>query len=213
MDRTIPFYNILMRADTFCPDIVKKRCSQMPDHIILRPYEIGDDAAWARLHTETGDFPSEEEGIAYFRHTYAGDAAYLKERAIFAMDRYSGAVAGACIAWRDPAKAEIRAQAPAATAASLHWLVTAPAYRRLGIGGALCARVLQIYQDAGEYPVYLHTQPWSYPAVLLYASMGFCLCREDTFGDYDNQYADACRILSMHLPSAQMQHLIKTAKT
>ena len=212
LDRNIPFYNTLMRCDTYDESAVRKALAGLPDAVFLRGYQPGDEDGWAALHLETGDFDDFEEARDYFFNTYTADEDWLGERSVFAVERASGRIVGACIAWRDPAKKSVRETSPGATVASLHWLVVAEDFQRRGIGAALCASVLRIYHENGEFPVYLHTQPWSYAAILLYDTLGFRLQKTDAFGSYENQYDDAVKTLKTVLSADDMARLCEKSE-
>ena len=51
--------------------------------------------------------------------------------------------------------------------------------------------VMNIYAERQGLPVYIHTQPWSWKAILLYISLGFKLQKTDTFSHYENEYEKA----------------------
>ena len=171
LDRTIPFYNIIMRCDRILPMEVK-----LPEGYSIRAYQPGDETAWGTLHVATGDFATVHEAAEYFMKTYGADLS----RALFAVAP-DGSVVGTMTAWNDPRGTE--------TIRSLHWLAVAKDHQRKGIGKALCKSVLKLMRrEDNAAPVYLHTQPWSWKAVLLYAAQGFKLQRTDSFAAYENQY-------------------------
>lgn len=122
---------------------------------------------------------------------------------MFAVDQYEK-VAGACIAWRDSREEEC--------VASLHWLVVHPSFQGKGLGRALCQKVMQIFNDFGEMPVYIHTQPWSYQAILLYISVGFQLQMTDCFSHYENQYTQAMEALHAVLNQRQYDLLVQNSE-
>lgn len=205
LDRTIPFYNIILRLDSYTQ--TKDSACARPDNIVIRGYRPGDEEGWAALHTETGDFASIAEAKQYFLNTYAHDTVYLSHRAMFALEQKTNRIIGTCTAWRDHAKPSVRGQTPFVS--SLHWLAVTESMQHRGIGRALCQAVVNIFaQDADlEFPVYIHTQPWSYRAILLYASLGFRLQKTDTFAAYENQYDDAICTLQTLLSPEQFQFL------
>ena len=177
VDRSIPFYNLILRCDhPVSADPL------LPDGFVLRPYAPGDETLWAILECEAGDFDIPTEAEDYFRRTYIPHAQDLKERCWFAIAP-DGNCVGTCTAWQD--------LKGAGTAASLHWLVVSRQYQQLGLGRALCQQILNVFNEKGEQPVYIHTQPWSWKAVLLYGSLGFRIQQSDTFSHYSNQYAQA----------------------
>ena len=194
LDRTIPFYNTIMKhPGLLTPDAPSPA---VPEGILLRSYREGDEKGWAKLHTATGDFSSPEEAEEYFRRTYLSHREELEKRAVFAATQKDDRVVGACIAWRDPAKPSLRKENHDATVASVHWLVVAEDEQRKGIGRAVMTEILRKFARFGEAPVYLHTQPWSWKAILLYDSLGFRLQKTDTFGDYEVQYPQAVETLT-----------------
>ncbi|MBP3656194.1 MAG: GNAT family N-acetyltransferase [Clostridia bacterium] len=185
-DRTIPFVNVIMKGD--CTGASEIR---LPQGYALRGYWQGDERAWARMEHLIGDFDSEPEALEYFERTYLADPGAFAGRMTVAAAP-SDEVVGACIAWRD-----VRGKG---SVASLHWLIVDPAHQGQGIGRALAVRTMQIFEQLGERPVYIHTQPWSDKAILLYDSLGFCMQRTDTFAAYENQYARAIEVLRGVLP-------------
>ena len=190
VDRSIPFYNLILRCDKPSPAE-----PILPEGFFLRPYTPGDEALWAALEYEAGDFDSPQEAEDYFCRTYLPHADALRQRCWFVMAP-EGDCAGTCMAWRDPKGEE--------TVASLHWLVVSERYQRSGIGRALCQKVLNVFMELDEAPVYIHTQPWSWKAVLLYGSLGFRIQRSDTFARYENQFSLAMSALKNVLTAEQL---------
>jgi len=179
-DRTIPFYNTILRCDGYTA-----RDITVPEGFGIRPYQPGDEHDWARMERTIGDFDTVQQAERYFTQTYLRDAD-KRDRILFAVNA-EGSVVGSCIAWQDPRQG--------GQAASLHWLVVDAAYRNRGLGRALCGSVMKQFADKGEMPVYIHTQPWSWKAILLYLSMGFRLQRQDSFAGYINEYDKAMETL------------------
>lgn len=112
-------------------------------------------------------------------------------------------IVGSCIAWRDAKNSR--------TVASLHWLIVSPEHQGKHLGKALCQKVLQIFQEWNEFPVYIHTQPWSYIAILLYIHLGFKLQKTDIFSHYENQYAQSVHILKGILTDRQYSELVENS--
>ena len=153
LDRTIPFYNTILK----CSDYSHQEIS-LPDGFSIVSYQPGLEKEWARLEFAIGDFGSLEEAELYFAETYLQNP-YMFSRILFAVDKDNN-VAGSCIAWQDP-KGESKAS-------SLHWLVVDEKYQGIGLGRALSTAVMNIYAEHEALPVYIHTQPWSWKAILLY---------------------------------------------
>ena len=196
LDRSIPFFNVIMRCDSYA-----FQRTTLPEGYRIRSYRPGDEYDWARLECAIGDFDSLDEAVAYFREKYlsGGD----REDILFLLDD-SGAVAGSCVAWTDERRG--------ALVNSLHWLVVHEAHQGKGCGRALCASVMNRFLTRNGQPIYIHTQPWSWKAILLYASLGFRLQESDTFGTYVNQYEDAMKTLKPVLTKEQLQALAACAE-
>ena len=194
-DRSIPFYNLILKCRDYQP-----KAAVLPEGFSITPYRRGDERAWAELEFAAGDFDSVEQAEAYFTAAYMEDLTVCEKRARFLRGR-DGNVVGSCIAWKD--------RQGDGWVPSLHWLIVDEPHRRRGLGRALCQAVMDIFWENGEFPVYIHTQPWSWQAVFLYGSMGFRIQRTDTFSHYTNQYGQAMAALKAALPEEQYQYLAK----
>ncbi|MBQ3157620.1 MAG: bifunctional phosphoribosyl-AMP cyclohydrolase/phosphoribosyl-ATP diphosphatase HisIE [Clostridia bacterium] len=181
IDRSIPYFNIIMRCDRILPMEIK-----LPEGYSIRPYQPGDEAAWADLEYAAGEFTDREAALKLFTERYLAEPS-LTDRIFFAVAP-DGTIAGSAIAWaHDPRDMGLRA---------LHWVVVAEAHQRKGLGKALCQTCLRLFRrEDNALPVYLHTQPWSWKAILLYIKLGFKLQPQDTFYTYENQYAQAMETL------------------
>ena len=176
LDRTIPFYNTIMK----CTDY-RHRNVELPDGFSIVSYRDGYEKEWAKLEYAIGDFGSAAEAEEYFAETYLQDPE-LFPNILFIINKDRD-TAGSCIAWRDTQGIN--------RVSSLHWLVVDEQYQGIGLGRALATAVMNIYADQGALPVYIHTQPWSWKAILLYLSLGFKLQKTETFSHYENEYGKA----------------------
>ncbi len=200
LDRSIPYYNIIMKKDTPTTFAVPA----LPHQFELHAYRPGVVQQWAEMEYEIGDFPSVQEAKAYFTETYLSRPDLLARRGVFVSDKESGCLVGACIAWLD--------EQNGAPVSSLHWLIIKEVYQGRGIGSALIAAALNIYEQENAFPVYLHTQPWSYQAVRLYHKFGFRLMEQESFAGYENQYALAVPILAHYIVPECMWELIEQSE-
>ena len=176
LDRTIPFYNTIMK----CTDY-RHRNVELPDGFSIVSYRDGYEKEWAKLEYAIGDFGSAAEAEEYFAETYLQDPE-LFPNILFIINKDRD-TAGSCIAWRDTQGIN--------RVSSLHWLVVDEQYQGIGLGRAFATAVMNIYADQGALPVYIHTQPWSWKAILLYLSLGFKLQKTETFSHYENEYGKA----------------------
>ena len=197
LDRRIPFYNVILKCENY-----RETEIVLPERYHLRNYRTGDEKAWAKLEFEIGDFASVNEAEEYFISQYGQNADDLREQCFFVIDEQEYVV-GSCIAWKDSRGTDM--------VASLHWLVVSPSHQGKKLGKALCQRVMKVFREKNDFPVYIHTQPWSYIAILLYVRQGFKLQMTDTFSHYENQYALAMNTLKKILTVPQYNELVSNS--
>ena len=197
LDRTIPFYNTIMKCSDY-----RYRDVKLPDGFSIVSYRDGYEKEWAKLEYAIGDFGSETEAEAYFIGKYLQDSE-LFPGILFALNRDHGIV-GSCIAWQDMQGGNI--------VSSLHWLVVDERYQGIGLGRALATAVMNIYAEHKALPVYIHTQPWSWKAILLYLSLGFSLQKTDTFSHYKNEYEKAMTELGRVVQKDQFELLLQSSE-
>ena len=197
LDRTIPFYNTILRCDAYSP-----REAVLPEGYAIAFYQPGDERAWAELEHSIGDFASVHEAEQYFIATYLKNAD-LQDNILF-LKNAENRIIGSVIAWQDK-----RADT---SVSSLHWLVVEEGHQGRGLGKALCLAVMNRFYELSGLPVYIHTQPWSWKAILLYVSLGFKLQKADTFSHYRNEYAAAMDALKRILPADQFAILLDASE-
>ena len=197
LDRTIPFYNTIMKCSHYSPGR-----TELPDGFSLVSYQRGHEKEWAKLEYAIGDFDSLEAAEKYFVETYLQNSE-LFPNILFLLNR-DHEVVGSCIAWQD-----MRGEN---SVSSLHWLVVQEQYQGIGLGRALCTAVMNIYAEREALPVYIHTQPWSWKAVLLYLSLGFRLQKTDTFSHYENEYGKALAELRKTVSGEQYELLLQSSE-
>ena len=196
LDRTIPFFNTILRCDSYThQDVI------LPEGYKILSYQDGFENAWAELEYAIQDFDSLEEARQYFVETYLQDRDQL-DKILFAVAP-DGSIVGTCIAWQDLRQG--------AWVSSLHWLVVDEKHQGLGLGRALCHAVMNIYKAQGNFPVYIHTQPWSWKAIFLYISLGFKLQKSDAFSHYVNQHEQAMATLKNVVTPEQYAFLCESA--
>ena len=198
-DRTIPFCNVIMKCSDY-----NYREIYIPDHLgySIVSYRPGFEKDWAELEYSLGDFDSLEEAELYFVETYLKDPEWLSN-ILFLLDKNKDVV-GSCIAWWDM-KGDIKVP-------SIHWLVVNDLYQGLGAGKYLCTAAMNIFAECSSLPVYVHTQPWSWKAILLYCSLGFRLQKTDSFSHYINEYEKAMTELRKVVTEEQYELLKRTSE-
>ena len=194
LDRRIPFYNTILKCTRY-----EQAPILLPKGYFFDFYQPGYEKAWAQLEVEAGDFETEEEAECYFQDHYMSNIAELKKRGVFLLAP-DGSVVGSCIAWQDLRQDKM--------VSSLHWLIVSEKHQGKGLGKALCRKTMEAFE---ELPVYIHTQPWSWKAIMLYVSLGFKLQQRDTFSKYVNQYAEAMAALKQILTAEQYEVLERSS--
>lgn len=150
LDRSIPYYNIIMKKNTptaFAPPA-------LPPQFELHAYRSGVAQQWAELEHEIGDFPSMREARTYFSQTYLSRSDLLAQRGVFVSDKKSGGLVGAGIAWFDDQNG--------VPVSLLHWLITKETYQGRGIGSRLdcgCAKYLRTRECVSGLSAYSAVEP------------------------------------------------------
>ena len=197
LDREIPFFNTILKSSSYQPTEI-----ELPEGFSIVSYHPGYEMSWAELECSVGDFASVDEARRYFVSTYLKEQDAVGN--ILFLQNGRGDIVGSCIAWQDERKEDV--------VSSLHWLVVKEEYQGQGLGRALCCAVMNIFSKRNAFPVYIHTQPWSWKAILLYISLGFRLQKTDTFSHYVNQYGEAMETLKELLSEEQYKSLVKSSE-
>jgi len=199
IDKNIPYKNIIMKCDQIKPIYSKP----LLNDFYIKMYEDGFESYWAEIEADINDFDTYEEALSYFTSTYLSEKKLLKERCLFLFDKHNNPIA-TCTAWYDYKDGK---KIP-----SLHWFATKTEYQGRGLGKLVLARVLEIFDNFNENPIYLHTQPWSYKAINIYHQFGFYLLKEETLTNYKNEYYDAIHELNKLYDDNIYQEIINNAR-
>lgn len=185
LDKSIPYKNIIMRADGMSPAFSWK----LPVGFRIKHYVPGDEKEWAAIETSVGEFDTVAEAEQYFIETYLPYPEEICSRCFFVVSP-SGAYAGTCTAWYMAKEAGITHETGV-----IHWFGVRPQYQGLGLGKALLGETMRLFLAADAYPAYLHTQTWSHKAIGLYHAAGYRLLKTGTFENNPNDYTDAMEVL------------------
>ena len=196
-ENAIPFYHIIMKCRGYTPREVV-----LPEGYSIVPYTAGREKDWARLEVAIGDFDTAEAAEKRFCDSYLGEK--IPHENILFLISPDGEAAGSCIA-------EVKEQDGNITAA-LQWLVVDKSHRGGGLGRALAVSVMNIFAESGIDTVYLHTQPHSYKAILLYRTLGFKLQKTDSFSSKPNEYDSAIEVLKGLYTEENYRALIESAE-
>jgi ribosomal protein S18 acetylase RimI-like enzyme len=197
IDKSIPYFNILMRCAAYTPAPIR-----LPAGYRFRDYRDGDAMEWAWVEHQIQDFDTFEEAYRYFRDTYDGELEALRQRFICVVNE-KGEFAGCVTAWREKSGDVL---IPA-----VHWLAVSPKEQGRGIGHALMRKLLERFLELDGFPIYLHSQPCSYVAVGLYSSLGFRVLKQESIMGYENQFEESMAVLKTLMPPEKFQKLMDEA--
>jgi len=138
----------------------------LPEGYHYHLYQDGDDKHWARLESSVGEFKTEEDALKYFQHDYSLPFADELQRRCAFVSTDDGTPVATATAWF--------MESTLGHKCWLQWISTDVAHQGKGLGRAVIAKALSLYENAGpETNIYLHTQTWSHKAVYLYHKLGF----------------------------------------
>ena len=195
-DRTIPFYNTILKWDHYVPEDVV-----LSKGFFIVPYQPGYGSAWANPECSVGDFSAADEAKRYFVSTCLRNRSL--EGSILFLQNAENAVVGSGIAWQD--------QCGDSIVSSLHRLIIEEGYQGKELGKVLCSAVMNRFYEQDALPVYIHTQPWSWKAIVYCVPMRFKLQKEDTFSHYKNEYAEAVTGLKRLLTETRIAYLLEAS--
>lgn len=183
LDMSLPYYNIIMKRDKGIR--VPEFC--LPEQFEFVNYVDGDEYEWARIETAVLEFDSVDEGLKYFDENYRPYKKELYKRMFFIQTK-EGEKVGTLTLWREMIGGkEVHA---------FHWFGIIKEYQGMGLGKALAYEgVRRFLEQYGEVDIYLHTQTWSYTAVIIYNKVGFEIKKDIRFDNCRNDYADALKVL------------------
>ena len=212
LDKSIEYKNIIMRIDD--KKILAYDEPLLPDNFKFRNFRDENDIKhWARIEASVSEFTSEKEAEEYFISSYYPFLKDLKERCFFITNKDDLPVATATAWFSD---SELGHQA------SLHWVAVCPEYQGLGLGKAATRKALCAFKKLEPHNhVWLHTQTWSYVAVMLYCKMGFNILKTEKLANtnpkdgkkriYPNDFDEAINVLKKALKEKDLKELINSA--
>lgn len=203
LQKSVPFKSIYMKIDAV--EIEKIQVPSLPVGYSYRFYQEGNQENWAKLETLVDEFATIEAARERFESEFlsSGDRYQalaqkfsiaeniLDQRQVF-IEAPNGEVVATATAWLANKFGEYQP--------ILHWVSVHPDYQGLQLGKSIVAKAMSLFPkyEPGK-DVMLHTQTWSYPAIVLYQKLGFYLCKTETLrpndNDFDNGLADVLKIV------------------
>lgn len=195
--KSVPFKHIYMKIQP--ADILKIEVPTLPTGYSYRFSQAGDAKNWAVLELAVGEFETLEAALARYESEFLpGGDRYQKLQATFVIPKEAlsqrqifiespqGEVVATATAWMGIKDGLYQPM--------LHWVSVSPKAQGLGLGRAVVAKAMSLFPTLDpEQTVMLHSQTWSYPAVVLYHKLGFYLCKTEGFrldNDFHNGLAE-----------------------
>lgn len=213
--KSIPFKNVYMKIEA--ATLRKITVPTLPKGFQYRFFQPGDEQAWARIETAVGEFASEADALRYFTLAYLTNVPALQQRLVFIVNDAAEPVATANAYYIDTPQYGHQE--------ALQWVSVHPDYQKLGLGKAVVKKALSLFPKlAPNTSVMLHTQTWSYPAILLYHQLGFYIAKTEhlasnsyrqgglKYVDHPSDFEAAQAVLATVLTPAQMTTLYANAK-
>lgn len=214
--KSIPFKHIYMKIEP--EELLKIEVPTLPEGYTYRSYQIGDQEKWAKLEQSVGEFDTLEAALARYESEFTFEGALftqlserfglqiesVKERQVF-IENPEGEVVATATAWIGIKEEEYQPM--------LHWVSVSPDCQGLGLGRAVVSKALSLFPqlDPGK-SVMLHTQTWSYPAVVLYHKLGFYLCQREGFRSDNDFHNGLSEVLEEVIPEPTFSKLMNEAK-
>ncbi|MBE6379645.1 MAG: GNAT family N-acetyltransferase [Lentisphaerae bacterium] len=164
LDKSLPYVGFIMKMRG--EKLATLTVPELPEGYVYKLYEDGDEAHWARLEAQVNEFESPEKALTYFNNEYRNPYRNeLYKRCAFVCTA-DGVPVATATAWFMSSSLGMKSW--------LQWISADPAHQGKGLGRAVIAKALSLYNDLpGAGDIYLHTQTWSHTAVYLYWKLGF----------------------------------------
>lgn len=214
--KSVPFKHIYMKIDA--KDVPKIEVPNLPDGYTYRFYQEGDREKWAKLELAVGEFETLEAALARYDSEFTAEGERFKKiaetfdvgieavkgRQVF-IENPQGEVVATTTAWIGIKDGEYQPM--------LHWVSVSPECQGLGLGRAIVSKAMSLFStlDPGK-DVMLHTQTWSYPAVVLYHKLGFYLCQTEGFRPDNDFHNGLAEVLAEVIKEPTFSKLINEAK-
>jgi len=188
----IPDCNLFM----MCERLNKSALSELPAGYHIRACRRDELEIWKAIHFDTPSEAAENNAYmtGFFNRVYAPDGDLFFQRCLFVCDS-GDRPAGTCTAWRT-----------FGCASTIHWFKVLRSHEGKGLGRALLSESMRRL-SAGDYPVFLHTQPSSYRAIKLYSDFGFALLTDPQVGHRSNDLDAALPHLKRLMPESVFSQL------
>lgn len=159
-DQEIPYCALVMlRGEPFSVT------AELPPGYSFKFYQAGMEEDWCRIHLAISAFADRAGALRLFEREFASKPQLLRRRMLFVCAENGQAVATASL-WQGSHLGRLMER--------VHWVAGLPEVQGKGLGKAMIARLMQLYEDEGLTDgIYLTTQTSSYKAINIYRQFGF----------------------------------------
>lgn len=188
LDQRMLYKDILMS----CPKEIRFNNPILNDAYQFINFKDGDEISWAEIEVSAREFETIEEALNKFYTRFSNEKEQLYSSMIFIERKDTHEKIATALAWHVKTGENILPM--------LHFVAVKENYQGLGLGRKIVEKALYILQN--KYPnqnIVLHTQTWSWHAILLYQKLGFSILKEGSFGHYSNKYEEAMIELEKYL--------------
>lgn len=162
IDKSIPYYPLTMiKTDTKN----HPRC-ELPAGYEFVFYSKGDEARWAEIENDVGQFSSVEKGIECFNREFLEGQDLDPEKRMLFVISPAGEYVGTATLWNGLFYGEKKQR--------IHWVAVKDRHSGKGIAKAMLCRLMELYNDLGYSGfIYLLTGTRNWHAVSIYRKFGF----------------------------------------
>jgi len=172
LDNKIKYYELLMKYE----DTSKFTKYDLPEGFHYELYKPGDEEEWVKIHIESGEFTSIEQGLKYFHDFYDSFIDELDKRCIFIVDNSTNEKIGT-------ATISLLKEKEFGYDAAVDWVAIKRRYQGKKLARPLISKFVELAKDLGHKQIILHTQTNTWLAAKLYLDYGFeILNKEEIIG-------------------------------
>ena len=162
LDNTIKYYELLMILD----DTSKHDKYDLPLGFCYKFYQVGDEEDWVKIHIESGEFTSVEQGMQFFHEFFDHFRNELNKRCVFIVNQKNGEKVGT-------ATISLLNEKEYGCDAAVDWVAIKKSYQGMHLARPLISKFISIANELKHKKLILHTQTTTWLAAKLYLDFNF----------------------------------------
>jgi ribosomal protein S18 acetylase RimI-like enzyme len=155
----VPYFHLTMELD----DVARVPVVELPEGFAFSLYAPGDEAAWARIEHQAGEFSDDQKALGHFAKEFGKREQEMRERCLF-LRAPDGEAIGTSTAWYGERGGGVIGR--------LHWVAIVPRFQGRGLAKPLVSAAMALMRGR-HASAYLTTQTTSWIAVKIYLDFGF----------------------------------------